>query len=164
MNYERKKIHFRLAAEPDNKSEFSSTTSSFSAFQNKHFPTAFNSRGNPLPQPSFGVSALGIQVPRWGTPGNLTPSFGPPPFLGSFPPVTRGHELMHRLCTMNPQFASSVLVSFLHLSLFFLSFFFLTYLFSLSSFSLSFFSLSSFSLSSFSLSFSLLNSFFLSLY
>ena len=43
----------------------------------------------------------------WGIPGppNLIPT------SQFFPVVSRGHDLMHRLCTMNPQFASSVLVS-----------------------------------------------------
>ena len=43
----------------------------------------------------------------WGIPGppNLIPT------SQFFPVASRGHDLMHRLCTMNPQVASSVLVS-----------------------------------------------------
>jgi len=50
---------------------------------------------------------LRMPMAQWGIPGppNLIPA------TQFFPVVSRGHELMHRLCTMNPQFASSVLVS-----------------------------------------------------
>ena len=65
--------------------------------------------------PGFGVPGLRMPVPRWGMPG--APGFGPSQFFGPFPILSRGHELMHRLCTMNPQFASSVLVSWTVLKL-----------------------------------------------
>ena len=67
--------------------------------------TAFSARfANPaIPGPVPG----GLGFPSWGL------SVGVPPAWPTGYPIGRGHELMRRLCTMNPSFAQSIIEDYI---------------------------------------------------
>ena len=71
---------------------------------------------HPLLQPRFAAAAAaGVQpqLPFNNFTGWLYRGMHPPPPLPQGYPIGRGHELMRRLCTMNPAFAQSIIEDYI---------------------------------------------------
>ena len=71
---------------------------------------------HPLLQPRFAAAAAaGVQpqLPFNNFTGWLYRGMHPPPPLPQGYPLGRGHELMRRLCTMNPAFAQSIIEDYI---------------------------------------------------
>ena len=71
---------------------------------------------HPLLQPRFAAAAAaGVQpqLPFNNFTGWLYRGMHPPPPLPQGYPIRRGHELMRRLCTMNPAFAQSIIEDYI---------------------------------------------------
>ena len=71
---------------------------------------------HPLLQPRFAAAAVaGVQpqLPFNNFTGWLYRGMHPPPPLPQGYPLGRGHELMRRLCTMNPAFAQSIIEDYI---------------------------------------------------
>ena len=69
---------------------------------------------HPLFPPRFGSQIPpGSPGPNLTFPGWLYRGLHPPPPLPPNYPIGRGHELMRRLCTMNPAFAQSIIEDYI---------------------------------------------------
>ena len=72
---------------------------------------------HPLLQPRFAAAAAATGTQQPMGPLNFTGwlyrGMHPPPSLPPGYPLGRGHELMRRLCTMNPAFAQSIIEDYI---------------------------------------------------